>query len=82
MLKDEIATVLSLASLLGKRVIGQAHALDMVAQRVQTSRAALDDPIKPVGVFMLVGPSGVGENRDGPSAFRSALWRRTQSYYY
>ncbi len=61
MLKDEIATVLSLSSLLGKRVIGQAHALEMVAQRVQTSRAALDDPIKPIGVFMLVGPSGVGK---------------------
>ena len=61
MLKDEISTVLTLSSLLGKRVIGQAHALDMVAQRVQTSRAALDDPIKPIGVFMLIGPSGVGK---------------------
>ena len=61
MLKDEISTVLSLSSLLGKRVIGQAHALDMVTQRVQTSRAALDDPIKPIGVFMLIGPSGVGK---------------------
>ena len=61
MLKDEISTVLSLSSLLGKRVIGQAHALDMIAQRVQTSRAALDDPIKPIGVFMLIGPSGVGK---------------------
>ena len=61
MLKDEISTVLSLSSLLGKRVIGQEHALDMVAQRVQTSRAALDDPKKPIGVFMLVGPSGVGK---------------------
>ena len=61
MLKNEIATVLSLSSLLGKRVIGQDHALDMIAQRVQTSRAALDDPNKPIGVFMLVGPSGVGK---------------------
>ena len=61
MLKNEIATVLSLSSLLGKRVIGQEHALDMIAQRVQTSRAALDDPNKPIGVFMLVGPSGVGK---------------------
>src|SRR5581483_472303 len=61
MLKDEISTVLSLDSLLGKRVIGQAHALDLIAQRVQTSRAALDDPIKPIGVFMLIGPSGVGK---------------------
>jgi type VI secretion system protein VasG len=61
MLKDEISTVLSLSPLLGKRVIGQAHALDMIAQRIQTSRAALDDPSKPIGVFMLVGPSGVGK---------------------
>ncbi|MGA3328576.1 MAG: type VI secretion system ATPase TssH [Terriglobia bacterium] len=61
MLKDEISTVLSLSSLLGKRVIGQVHALDMITQRVQTSRAALDDPSKPIGVFMLVGPSGVGK---------------------
>ena len=61
MLKDEISTVLSLSSLLAKRVIGQVHALDMIAQRVQTSRAALDDPSKPIGVFMLVGPSGVGK---------------------
>jgi type VI secretion system protein VasG len=61
MLKDEIATVLSLGSLLGKRVIGQEHALDMIAQRIHTSRAALDDPSKPIGVFMLIGPSGVGK---------------------
>ena len=61
MLKDEIATVLSLGSLLGKRVIGQSHALDMIGERIRTSRASLDDPNKPVGVFMLVGPSGVGK---------------------
>ncbi len=61
MLKDEISTVLTLSSLLGKRVIGQSHAMEMVTQRVQTSRAALDDPIKPIGVFMLIGPSGVGK---------------------
>ncbi len=61
MLKDEIATVLTLSSLLGKRVIGQSHALDMIGERIRTSRASLDDPNKPVGVFMLVGPSGVGK---------------------
>jgi type VI secretion system protein VasG len=61
MLKDEISTVLSLSSLLGKRVIGHEHALDMIAQRVHTSRAGLDDPSKPIGVFMLIGPSGVGK---------------------
>jgi type VI secretion system protein VasG len=61
MLKDEVSTVLSLSSVLGKRVIGQNHALEMIAQRVQTSRAGLDDPNKPIAVFMLLGPSGVGK---------------------
>jgi type VI secretion system protein VasG len=61
MLKDEIATILSLQDHLGKRVIGQPHAMEIISQRVQTSRASLDDPNKPVGVFMLVGPSGVGK---------------------
>lgn len=61
MMKDEIATILLLQGMLGNRVIGQAHALDVISQRIQTSRASLDDPNKPVGVFMLVGPSGVGK---------------------
>jgi len=61
MMKDEIATVLSLEEVLGKRVIGQTHALEVISQRIQTARARLDDPQKPVGVFMLVGPSGVGK---------------------
>jgi type VI secretion system protein VasG len=61
MLKDEITTVLALQEHLGKRVIGQPHAMEIISQRVQTSRASLDDPNKPVGVFMLVGPSGVGK---------------------
>jgi len=61
MLSDEVGTVLSLPALLGKRVIGQNHALEQIAQRIQASRASLDDPNKPVGVFMLVGPSGVGK---------------------
>ncbi len=61
MVKDEIQTVLELPSYLKKRVIGQDHALEQISQRVITSRASLDDPKKPVGVFMLVGPSGVGK---------------------
>ncbi len=61
MLKDEVSTVLALESHLGKRVVGQDHALAVVSQRVRTSRAAMDDPSKPVGVFLLVGPSGVGK---------------------
>ena len=61
MMKDEIATVLTLDEHLKKRVIGQDHALSAIAQRIITSRANMDDPVKPVGVFMLVGPSGVGK---------------------
>jgi type VI secretion system protein VasG len=61
MMKDEISTVLSLPSFLGQRVIGQIHALEIISQRISTSRARLDDPNKPIGVFMLVGPSGVGK---------------------
>ena len=61
MVKDEIATVLSLEQHLGARVIGQNSALGYIGQRIVTSRATLDDPGKPVGVFMLVGPSGVGK---------------------
>jgi len=61
MVKDEIATVLHLDREIGKRVIGQDHALKMIAKRVQTSRASLDNPGKPIGVFMLAGPSGVGK---------------------
>ncbi len=53
--------MLKLAETLGQRVIGQDHALDMIARRVQTSRAGLDNPSKPIGVFMLCGPSGVGK---------------------
>ncbi|WP_416140002.1 type VI secretion system ATPase TssH [Halomonas sp. HK25] len=61
MVKDEVTTVLSLADRLAARIKGQDHALDMIARRVQTSRANLDNPGKPVGVFMLAGPSGVGK---------------------
>src|SRR5271163_3753556 len=61
MVKDEIAAVLELDGHLRKRVIGQDDALAAIAQRIITSRARLDDPGKPVGVFMLVGPSGVGK---------------------
>ncbi|MBK0091577.1 type VI secretion system ATPase TssH [Erwinia sp. S59] len=61
MVKNEIDTVLNLAETLNKRVIGQRHGLDLIAKRVRTSRARLDNPDKPVGVFMLCGPSGVGK---------------------
>ncbi|CAX54417.1 type VI secretion system ATPase TssH [Erwinia pyrifoliae] len=61
MVKNEIDAVLKLADTLNQRVIGQRHGLDLIAKRVRTSRARLDDPNKPVGVFMLCGPSGVGK---------------------
>lgn len=61
MLKDEIQTVLHLKNLLEERVVGQSYALDAIAQRIRTARAGLDDPGRPVGVFLLVGPSGVGK---------------------
>jgi type VI secretion system protein VasG len=61
MVKNEIETVLNLAETLNQRVIGQRHGLDVIAKRIQTSRAKLDNPNKPIGVFMLCGPSGVGK---------------------
>lgn len=61
MVKNEIEAVLQLSDTLNQRVIGQRHALDLIARRVRTSRARLDDPNKPVGVFLLAGPSGVGK---------------------
>jgi type VI secretion system protein VasG len=61
MVKNEIEAVLNLADVLEKRVIGQRHALDTIAKRIQTSRAGVVDPRRPIGVFMLVGPSGVGK---------------------
>jgi type VI secretion system protein VasG len=61
MLKDEVQAVLQLESYLGRRVIGQDHALAMISERIRTSKAGMEDPSKPIGVFMLVGPSGVGK---------------------
>jgi len=61
MMKDEINTVLNLKTSLERRIIGQSHALEAISQRIQTARASLDDPQHPVGVFLLVGPSGVGK---------------------
>jgi type VI secretion system protein VasG len=61
MLTDEIRAVMTLEQRMAERVVGQAEAIDAVARRIRTSRAGLDDPAKPVGVFLLVGPSGVGK---------------------
>jgi type VI secretion system protein VasG len=61
MVKDEVQTILNLADILNRRVIGQSHGLKMIAKRIETNRAKLDNPNKPIGVFMLAGPSGVGK---------------------
>jgi type VI secretion system protein VasG len=61
MVADEIKTVLALADRLEERVIGQRHALETIARRIHTARARLDNPSRPVGVFLLAGPSGVGK---------------------
>ena len=61
MVQDELAAVLTLADRLKERVIGQDHGLATIAKRIETSRAGLANPDKPIGVFMLCGPSGVGK---------------------
>jgi len=61
MVSDEIDAILKLADALGNRVIGQPHALNALAENIRTSRAGLTDPRKPIGVFLMVGPSGVGK---------------------
>ncbi len=61
MVADEIETVLHLADILNRRIVGQSHGLQMIAKRIETNRARLDNPNKPIGVFMLSGPSGVGK---------------------
>jgi type VI secretion system protein VasG len=61
MVKDDITAVLDLDRVLAERVIGQDHALQMIAKRVQTARAGMENPGKPVGVVLLAGPSGVGK---------------------
>jgi type VI secretion system protein VasG len=61
MLRDDVSLALSLEKYLGERVIGQDHALQVLSHRIRSSKASIEDPGKPVGVFMLVGPSGVGK---------------------
>jgi type VI secretion system protein VasG len=78
MVKDEVKAILDLAETLNKRVIGQRHALEAIAARIQTSRAKLDNPNKPIGVFMLAGPSGVGKTETG-LALAEALYGGEQN---
>ncbi len=78
MLRNEIDAVLTLADTLNERVLGQRHALDTIARRIQTSRAGLDNPKKPIGVFLLCGPSGVGKTETG-LALAEALYGGEQN---
>jgi len=78
MVRNEIETVLDLGQTLARRVIGQDHALEMIASRVQTARADLDNPDRPVGVFLLCGPSGVGKTETG-LALAEALYGGEQN---
>jgi type VI secretion system protein VasG len=61
MLRDDLGMALDMEAHLGRRIIGQSHALEIISRRIRTSRAGIEDPGKPVGVFLLVGPSGVGK---------------------
>jgi len=61
MLADEIRSILTLKERLAERIVGQPQALDAICRRISTSRASLEDPAKPKGVFLLVGPTGVGK---------------------
>jgi type VI secretion system protein VasG len=61
MVKNEIEAILKLADVLSQRVVGQRPALEMIAHRIHTARAGLENPNKPIGVFLLAGPSGVGK---------------------
>ena len=61
MMSDDLSMALKLEEYLGKRVIGQGHAMEYISRRIRTSKAGIEDPNKPIGVFLLVGPSGVGK---------------------
>ncbi len=78
MVKDEIENVLKLPEILNRRVVGQSHGLSMIARRIETNRARLDNPNKPIGVFMLCGPSGVGKTETG-LALAEALYGGEQN---
>ncbi|EBB6210881.1 MULTISPECIES: type VI secretion system ATPase TssH [Enterobacteriaceae] len=59
--EDEKTLLMSLEERLGQRIFGQEHALHQIARQLRIARSRLADPVKPLGVFLLVGPSGVGK---------------------
>jgi len=78
MVKNEIEAIMNLADTLERRIIGQRHVLDTIAKRMQTSRAKLENPNRPIGVFMFVGPSGVGKT-ESALALAEALYGGEQN---
>jgi len=78
MVKNEIEAIMRLADTLEERVLGQRHALETIAMRMRTSRARLENPGRPIGVFMLVGPSGVGKT-ESALALAEALYGGEQN---
>ena len=78
MVRDEAHSVVTLADTLARRVVGQDQALRTISRRIQTARAGLDDPAKPVGVFLLCGPSGVGKTETA-LAIADALYSGEQN---
>jgi type VI secretion system protein VasG len=78
MVRNEIEAIMNLADTLEQRIIGQRHVLDTIAKRMQTSRAKLENPNRPIGVFMFVGPSGVGKT-ESALALAEALYGGEQN---
>ena len=72
MVRNEIEATLRLKDTLSERVVGQDHALDAIAQRIRTARANLSDPKRPLGVFLLAGPSGTGKTETAIASTRAA----------
>ena len=61
MVQDEAARVLTFRDRLAERIKGQGHALESIDRGIRASRAGLKNPKTPIGVFLFVGPSGVGK---------------------
>jgi type VI secretion system protein VasG len=61
MVTSSIQSIMKLDQVMKARVVGQNHSLDILSERIRTASAGLTDPRRPLGVFMLVGPSGVGK---------------------
>ncbi|GBQ90565.1 ATPase [Acetobacter nitrogenifigens DSM 23921 = NBRC 105050] len=78
MRSDEVEAILHLEARLQERVVGQDHALHAVAEAIRVSRAGLTDPRKPVGVFLMVGTSGVGKTETA-TALADLLYGGSQS---